>query len=79
LVATYPTIASKTSIGTTVEGRNVWVIKISDNVSSDETGEPEVLYLGLQHAREAITGASMIFYMHTCVNDMPLIQELKPW
>lgn len=63
LVATYPAIASKTSIGTTNGGNNIWVIKISDNVASDEANEPEVLYLGLQHAREAITGASMIFFM----------------
>jgi len=63
LVATYPTLASKTSIGTTVEGRNIWCIKISDNVTTDEANEPEVLYIGLQHAREAIGGSSMIFLM----------------
>jgi len=63
LVAGYPAIASKTSIGKTFEGRDIWLIKISDNVATDETGEPEIIYLGLQHAREAITGASMIFFM----------------
>ncbi|MGB3008473.1 MAG: M14 family zinc carboxypeptidase [Chitinophagaceae bacterium] len=63
LVATYPSLASKTSIGTTVEGRNIWCIKISDNVTTDEANEPEVLYIGLQHAREAIGGSSMIFLM----------------
>lgn len=52
LVATYPSLASKTSIGTTVEGRNIWCIKISDNVTTDEANEPEVLYIGLQHARK---------------------------
>ena len=69
LLADYPGIASKTSIGTTSEGRNIWVIKISDNVALDEAGEPEILYMGLQHAREAITGASMIFLMqYLCEN-----------
>jgi carboxypeptidase T len=63
LVLAYPGIASKTSIGTTVGGNNIWVIKISDNVATDETNEPEVLYMGLQHAREAIGGSSMIFFM----------------
>ncbi len=62
LVAAYPTIASKTSLGLTHEGRNIWCIKISDAVASDED-EPEVLFLGLQHAREAIGGSSMIFFM----------------
>src|SRR5690349_3166088 len=57
LVASYPTIASKTSIGTTVNGNNIWVIKISDNVGADDPNEPEVLYMGLQHCREAIGGS----------------------
>src|SRR5688572_5150331 len=77
LVATYPAIASKTSIGTTVEGRNIWVIKISDNVATDDSGEPEVLYLGLQHAREAITGASMIFYMQFLCERYALDSRIK--
>lgn len=69
LVASYPSIASKTSIGKTYENRDIWVIKISDNVAADETGEPEILYLGQQHAREAITGISMIFFMqYLCEN-----------
>ncbi len=63
LVATYPALASKTTLGTTVGGRNIWCIKISDNVSSDEANEPEVLFMGLQHAREAIGGSSTIFLM----------------
>lgn len=63
LVAAYPAIVTKTSIGKTYENRDIWVIKISDNAATDEPNEPEVLYLGLQHPREAITGASMIFFM----------------
>ncbi len=63
LVATYPTLATKTSIGTTTEGNNIWVIKISDNAATDEANEPEAFFMGLQHPREAITGASMIFFM----------------
>ncbi|HRO71077.1 MAG TPA: M14 family metallopeptidase, partial [Chitinophagaceae bacterium] len=61
LVATFPNLVQKTSIGLSVEGRDIWCLKISDNVTNDEE-EPEVLYLGLQHAREAITGTSLIFF-----------------
>lgn len=63
LVSAYPTLAQKISLGQSHLGRDIWCIKISDNVTSDETGEPEVLYMGLQHAREAIGGSSMIFFM----------------
>ena len=62
LVTAFPTLVQKTSIGLSIEGRNIWCLKISDNVSVDENNEPEVLYLGLQHAREAITGTSLIFF-----------------
>jgi carboxypeptidase T len=79
LVTKYSTIAEKISIGNTAEGRDLWLIKISDNVASDELNEPEVLYMGLQHAREAITGASMIFFMqYLCenYNTDPRIKDL---
>ena len=63
LVATYPTIASKIFLGNSIEGRPIFAVKISDNVELDETDEPEILYTALQHAREAIGGSSMIFFM----------------
>ncbi|MFI5129461.1 MAG: M14 family zinc carboxypeptidase [Chitinophagales bacterium] len=64
LATAYPTIVQKTSLGLSIEGRDIWCIKISDNVATPQDAtEPDVLYVGLQHAREAITGASMIFFM----------------
>ncbi len=69
LVSTYPTLAQKIAVGTTAESRTIWAVKISDNVTTDETNEPELLYMGLQHAREAIGGSSMIFFMqYLCEN-----------
>jgi carboxypeptidase T len=69
MVANYPSICQKTSIGKTVEGRDIWLMKVSDNVATDEANEPEVLYMGLQHAREAIGGSSMIFFLeYLCEN-----------
>ena len=63
LLAAYPAIVSKFSIGNSYEGRPIYGVKISDNVATDESGEPEVLFIGLQHAREAIAGTSLIFFM----------------
>ena len=69
LVAAYPNLVQKFSIGQTVEGREMWCIKISDNADTDETDEPELLFMGHHHAREAIGGASMIFLMqYLCEN-----------
>ena len=41
-------------IGASYEGRELWAVKISDNVGVDE-GEPEVLLSAGQHAREHLT------------------------
>lgn len=62
LAVAYPTIVNIYSIGHSANGTAIYGIKISDNASVDEH-EPEVLYTGLQHAREAIGGTSLIFFM----------------
>jgi murein tripeptide amidase MpaA len=50
----YPSIVSRFSIGKSYENRDLWAVKISDNVATDES-EPEVLFVGLHHAREHLT------------------------
>jgi carboxypeptidase T len=54
LASSHPAIASVTSIGKSVEQRDLWAIKISDNVNQDEE-EPVVVLLGCHHAREWIS------------------------
>ena len=52
--ATYPSLCTLQNIGTTVNGRTLYVLKISDNPTSDET-EPEFFYTSSMHGDE-ITG-----------------------
>ncbi len=63
LVAANPTIAAKSSIGSSYEGRDLPVIKISDNVATDEA-EPEVLYFAHVHAREHLTVEMALYMLH---------------
>ncbi|MFB0628231.1 M14 family metallopeptidase [Streptomyces sp. AB3(2024)] len=60
-IAQYPGIMSKQVIGKSYEGRNLYAIKISDNVGTDEA-EPEVLFTAHQHAREHLT-VEMALYL----------------
>lgn len=46
--STYPNLCSLESIGTTQNGRDLWVLKISDNVSTNEA-EPEFFYNSSMH------------------------------
>ncbi|MBD3401529.1 hypothetical protein GF420_01435 [candidate division GN15 bacterium] len=63
LSAQYPAICSeKFSIGLSIEGRNLWVLKVSDNHEVDED-EPEVFYNSLIHAREGAAGAANLRYL----------------
>ncbi len=54
LQAAYPNLAKLYTIGTSLEKRSIYALKISDNVSLDEE-EAEVLFLGCHHAREWIS------------------------
>ena len=56
-------ITAKDSIGTTIEGRTIYAVKISDNPNTDEPSEPEVLYTALHHAREPQGMMTVIYYM----------------
>ncbi len=56
-------ISSKINLGSTIEGRPVWAVKISDNPNVDETDEPEVLFTAAIHAREVITPLTVFHIM----------------
>ncbi len=54
LALRYPEYARLISIGKSIEGRNIYVLKISDNVNEEES-EPNIFFLGCHHAREWIS------------------------
>jgi hypothetical protein len=60
----YPNLITvKTALSPlSIENRELWMVKISDNPNVDEA-EPEVLYNSLHHAREAASLSQLIFYM----------------
>jgi carboxypeptidase T len=61
--AAYPSLMTvKTSIGTSVEGRSLWMVKISDNPGVDEN-EPETRFDALHHAREPESMQATLWFM----------------
>jgi hypothetical protein len=65
--AAHPDIAHRLSIGTSYQGRQIWAMKISDNVDFDEP-EPEVLYDGGTHADEHMGVEMTLRIMHWLVD-----------
>jgi carboxypeptidase T len=51
----HPGLVQVQIIGNSLEMRNIYALKISDNVQVDEEGEAEVLITGCHHAREWIS------------------------
>ena len=56
-------ITEKLSLGQTLEGRDIWMVKVSDNPNVDED-EPEMLYTGLHHAREPMSYMNLFYFMN---------------
>ena len=51
----YPEITKLVLVGTTLEGREIWAIKISDNAQGHDIKEPAILFNGMHHSREVMT------------------------
>ena len=67
-------VKEKISIGTTLEGRDIWAIKLSDNPNIDED-EAEILYTGLHHAREPMSYMNLFYYMHWLCENYGIDEE----
>lgn len=66
MAAQYPELISQRAPVdgiTTIEGRPIYWLRLSDNPNTDETDEPEVFYNALHHAREPNSMTQLIFYM----------------
>ncbi len=62
--ANYPNITTITSIGKSIEGRDIWAVKVSDNPGEEEADEPDLLYVGNIHAREVATPEVILHFLN---------------
>ena len=67
LAAAHPDIVHRFSIGKSYKGRDIWAVKISDNVGVDEA-EPEVMFDGGHHANEHMSAEMTLSIMHWLVD-----------
>lgn len=58
--AMYPDICRLESLGTSVEGRTLWHVRITDNPAMEEA-EPEFKYVGNMHGDEAVAVVMLLF------------------
>jgi carboxypeptidase T len=60
-------IMSVKTLGTTYEGRDIWMVKLSDNVELDEN-EPGVLFIGALHGNEWPSFEVLIYFINHMVD-----------
>lgn len=65
--AAHPDIVRVFSIGTSYQGRTIWAAEVSDHPGTDE-GEPEVMFDGLHHAREHLSGEMALYILRLLTN-----------
>jgi carboxypeptidase T len=75
VAAAHPDIVSRFSIGRSYDGRELWAVKVSDNVAIDEL-EPEVLLVFGQHAREHITVEQGLYLLDQLTSGDPRVVDL---
>src|SRR5262245_28884576 len=63
----HPSIVKRFSIGTSYKGRQLWAVKISDNVNVDES-EPEVEFDGVHHSDEHMGLEMTLHILHWLVD-----------
>jgi murein tripeptide amidase MpaA len=73
----YPNLISvKQSLGSTYEGRNIWIVKISDNPNTNEA-EPKILYTAMHHANEPQGMMVLMYYICYLLENYNTMPEVK--
>lgn len=72
---TYPNLCTLQNIGTTQNGRALYVLKISDNATADET-EPEVFYSSSMHGDEITGFPTMLHFIDYLLKNYGSLSEI---
>lgn len=59
----YPHIANLSSVGRSVEGRELWVMRITREPFSDVQGKPKFKYVGNMHGDETISRQVLVYLL----------------
>lgn len=69
LAAQYPDVTRLQSIGKSLEGRDLWALRITDHPDQNEPGEKGILIYGGTHAREHLTVEQALFVAHDLLDN----------
>jgi len=76
LQAAHPDLVMLEDIGTTYEGRDIWAVKLSDDVTTNDSAEPDVLIFGPVHAREVMGVEVPMFVLNYMIDGYGINETL---
>ncbi|XP_029301845.1 carboxypeptidase D [Cottoperca gobio] len=79
LAQKYPHLANLSSIGQSVDGRELWVMRITQDPNRDAPGRPKFKYIGNMHGDETVSRQVLVYlveYLLTKYGEIPRITEL---
>ena len=79
MVNTYPHISNLSSVGRSVQGRELWVMRITKDPNTDDPGKPRFKYVGNMHGDETISRQVLVYlvdYLLTKYGEDQRVTEL---
>lgn len=79
LAQKHPNIAKLSSIGQSVEGRELWAIRITKDPDVDSPGKPKFKYVGNMHGDETVSRQVLVYlveYLLAKYGEDPRVSEL---
>lgn len=79
IVEKFPDHAKLYTVGSSVEGRDILALKLSVSPAENLPGPPEIVFVGLHHAREWISGEvtlRLAEFLAAHIGDMPRIRSI---
>uniref|UniRef100_A0A665UQD4 Peptidase M14 domain-containing protein n=1 Tax=Echeneis naucrates TaxID=173247 RepID=A0A665UQD4_ECHNA len=61
LAQKYPHIANLSSVGQSAEGRELWVMRITEDPNGDSPGKPKFKYVGNMHGDETVSRQVLVY------------------
>ncbi len=77
--ALYPSLARVASIGKSLQGRDIWSIRLTRNVSMDDPSKPHVFFNAMHHAREVMTTEVAIDIIDTLLTQYGKDPQITRW
>ncbi|HEY4001594.1 MAG TPA: M14 family zinc carboxypeptidase [Candidatus Xenobia bacterium] len=68
MVTAHPDQCERVSLGKSYEGRDIWALRVTDNVHADSSSKPAVVFTGGTHAREWATVTVPLSLAHNLVD-----------